>query len=172
MLRRMFIGIIIAALIAFALGAGLRLYMERPAEDRLRPSEDIAIADLRGPLPQNGFLTCPSGYCAAEPEMASPEVPIDAARLAELWQELLRGESRVTMLSSDPEGRRFVLIQRSALFGFPDVITVEFVPLGSDRSSLAIYSRARYGKLDFGVNRKRIERWLSGLQELAGQRSR
>jgi uncharacterized protein (DUF1499 family) len=172
MLRRMLIGIVVAALIVLALGTGLRLYMERAAEDRLRPGEDIAIADLRGPLPQNGFLICPSGYCAAEPGVTSPEFPVDAARLAELWQELLRGESRVTMLSSDPEGRRFVLIQRSALFRFPDVVTVEFVPLGSDRSSLAIYSRARYGKLDFGVNRKRVERWLFGLQELAGPGSR
>jgi len=172
MLRRMFIGIVIAALIASALGAGLRLYMERDAEDRLRPGEDMAIADLRGPLPQNGFLSCPPGYCAAEPGVTSPEFPVDTGRLAELWQGLLRSESRVTMLSNHPEGRRFVLIQRSALFGFPDVITVEFVPLGSDRSSLAIYSRARYGKLDFGVNRKRIERWLSGLQELASPGSR
>lgn len=172
MLRRMFIGIVFAALIASALGAGLRLYMERDAEDRLRPGEDMAVADLRGPLPQNGFLTCPSGYCAAEPGMTSPEFPADAARLVELWQELLRGESRVMVLSSDPAGRRFVLIQRSALFRFPDVITVEFVPLGSDRSSLAIYSRARYGKLDFGVNRKRVERWLGQLQQRSALRSR
>lgn len=172
MLRRMFIGIVVAALMVVALGAGLRLYMERAAEDRLRPGEDIAIADLRGPLPQNGFLACPPGYCAAEPGMTSPVFPVDAARLAELWQELLRGESRILMLSSDPEGRRFVLIQRSALFGFPDVIALEFVRLGPDRSSLAIYSRARYGKLDFGVNRARVERWLSQLQQLAGPGSR
>ena len=172
MLRRMLIGIIVGVLIAVALGSGLRLYMERTAEDRLRPGEDIAIPDLRGPLPQNGFLACPPGYCAAEPGTASPAFSIDAERLAELWREMVGSESRVLMLSSQPQERRYVLIQRSALLRFPDVITVEFVPLDPDRSSLAIYSRARYGKLDFGVNRERVERWLSRLRQLANPQSR
>lgn len=168
MLRRMVAGIVIVALFAFALGLGLRLYMSRAAEDRLRPGEDVTLANLRGPVPGNGFLACPPGYCAVEPGMTSPVFSTDAARLAVMWREMLRSESRVVMLSSEPERRRFVLMQRSALFGFPDVVTVEFVALGPDRSSLAIYSRARYGKLDFGVNRERVERWLSRLQQRAG----
>lgn len=168
----MVLSVLVAAAVIVALAAGLRLYMERAAEDRLRPGEDIAIPDLRGPIPQNGFLACPPGYCAVEPGTASPAFPIDAGRLAELWREMLGSESRVLMLSSQPQERRYVLIQRSALFGFPDVITVEFVPLDPDRSSLAIYSRARYGKLDFGVNRVRAERWLSRLQQLAGSAPR
>ena len=172
MLRRMLTGIIVAALIVIALGAGLRLYMSRPAEDRLRPGEDIALADLRGPVPQNGFLACPPAYCAIEPGLTSPVFSIDAARLAALWRDMLGSESRALMLSSDPQERRFVLIQRSALFRFPDVITVEFVPLAPDRSSIAIYSRARYGKLDFGVNRARVERWFSRLQQLVGSARR
>lgn len=168
----MALGLAVTALVVIALGAGLRVYMERAAEDRLQPGEDIAISDLRGPLPQNGFLACPPGYCVVEPGMASPAFSIDAARLAEVWREMLRSESRVLMLSSQPQEHRYVLIQRSVLFGFPDVITIAFVPLGPDRSSLAIYSRARYGKLDFGVNRARAERWLSRLQQLANPRSR
>jgi uncharacterized protein (DUF1499 family) len=168
----MLIGIIAAALIAIALGAGLRLYMSRAAEDRLRPGEDMPIANWRGSVPQNGFLACPPGYCGIEPGMASPAFPIDADRLAELWREMLRSDGPHLMLSSQPQERRYVMIQRSALFRFPDVITIEFVPLAPDRSSVAIYSRARYGKLDFGVNRKRIERWLSRLQQVAGPRPR
>ena len=171
MLRHMVLSVLVAAAVIVALAAGVRVYMGRAAEDRLRPGEDIAVADLRGPLPQNGFLACPPAYCAVEPGMASSVFSIDAARLAEQWREMLESESRVLILSSQPQERRHVLIQRSALFGFPDVITVEFVPLGPDRSSLAIYSRARYGKLDFGVNRKRIERWLSRLQQLVRPQS-
>ena len=70
-------------------------------------------------------------------------------------------------LLEEPNRRRMVLVQHSAVLGFPDVITVEFVPVGPDRSSVALYSRARYGKLDFGVNRKRVERWISRLEQLA-----
>ena len=51
---------------------------------------------------------------------------------------------------------------------FPDLVTVEFVALAPDRSSLALYSRARYGRSDFGVNRRRVLRWLSRLQQIAG----
>ena len=49
-----------------------------------------------------------------------------------------------------------------------DPVTVEFVALAPDRSSLALYSRARYGRSDFGVNRGRVLRWLSRLQQIAG----
>jgi len=60
---------------------------------------------------------------------------------------------------------RFDLVQRSALFRFPDTVSIEVIPLGDSRSTLAIYSRSTYGYSDLGVNRKRIERWLARLAE-------
>jgi hypothetical protein len=166
-LRTMLVGVAVALLIVAALGVGLRVYMSRAAEDRLRPGEDVAIAELRGPLPQNGFLACPEGYCRVTPGITSPAFAVGADRLVELWTRMLRDESGIGTASAEPERRRFVLIQHSAALRFPDVITTEFVALGPDRSSLALYSRARYGRLDFGVNRQRIERWISRLQQLA-----
>ena len=47
---------------------------------------------------------------------------------------------------------------------FPDTIQVDFLSLGENRSTLAIYSRSKYGYSDLGTNRARIERWLSRLQ--------
>ena len=62
-------------------------------------------------------------------------------------------------------------VQRSATFGFPDVISVEAVDLGvgdaGQRSSLVIYSQAIYGSSDLGVNGERIERWLAKLSAAA-----
>ena len=63
--------------------------------------------------------------------------------------------------------RRLVYIQHSPAFGFPDIITVEFVALGPDRSGIALYSRSRYGRNDFGKNRERVERWLGLLEKAA-----
>ena len=37
------------------------------------------------------------------------------------------------------------------------------------RSSVAIFSRARYGKADFGTNRKRVLAWLDRLRGAIGQ---
>ena len=55
-------------------------------------------------------------------------------------------------------------IQRTALVRYPDSITVRFIALGNNRSTLAIYSRSHYGKSDFGVNEARIRSWLSALR--------
>ena len=145
--------------------------MSRSAEDQLRPNEDITIASLQAPLPGNAFLASPRGYCRAEDAMPSPVFPIPVDRLANYWAEVIANEPRTVLVASDPSRHRSVLIQRSAVFRFPDVITVEFVSLSSERSSIALYSRARYGRSDFGVNRKRVLRWLSRLQELAGRAS-
>jgi len=91
-----------------------------------------------------------------------------AIRVIEVRPQVIAAEPRLVQVAAEPGQRRSVLIQRSALFRFPDLVTVEFVALAPDRSSLALYSRARYGRSDFGVNRRRVLRWLSRLQQIAG----
>ena len=160
-------GLLIALLTIAALGLGLRIFMDRDAENRLRPGEAVALAELRGPLPANAFLACPAGYCGVAEAATSPTFAIDTDRLAEHWASLIARERRIAAAFAKPEERRLVLVQHSAALRFPDVITVEFVALGADRSSLAVYSRARYGRYDFGVNRRRVLAWLDRLQQLA-----
>ena len=72
-------------------------------------------------------------------------------------------EPRVTQLNGDSGLLQYDMVQRSKIVGFPDTVTVRFIPLGPDRSTLAIYSRSHYGRRDFGVNRERITDWLSKL---------
>ena len=43
------------------------------------------------------------------------------------------------------------------------VITAEFIQIDEQRATLAIYSRSVYGRSDFGVNGKRVTRWLADL---------
>lgn len=148
-------------------GLALRIYMGREAEDRLAPSEVVSIAAMRSPLPRPSFLACPPGYCSAREAVASPIFGLPWDRLHTFWTELVSREKRMVAVASDPENRRFVYIQHSPTFRFPDIITVEFVQLGPDRSSIAIFSRSRYGDLDFGKNRKRVEKWLALLNRVA-----
>ncbi len=56
-----------------------------------------------------------------------------------------------------------VVEERSAFFGFPDLIDVETIETGEAKSTLAIYSRSKYGYYDFGVNKRRVETWLREL---------
>lgn len=160
-------GLIAAMLGVAVFGLAVRIYMGREAEDRLVPGEGAGIAELRSPLPQPSFLACPPGYCKAAEAIISPVFALPYDRLQKFWTEVLGGEPRIVSASADPAMRRFVYIQHSPTFRFPDVITVEFVPLGPDRSSLAIYSRSRYGEHDLGKNRKRVEKWLVLLERVA-----
>lgn len=155
-----------AVLAATFSGLAVRIYMGREAEDHLAPSEAVGIAALHSPLPA-AFLTCPSGYCAAAEAVTSPVFDIPWARLNDYWTEVVSGEKRMILVRTDPDVRRFVYIQHSPTFRFPDIITVEFVSLSPARSSLAIYSRSRYGECDFGKNRKRVKKWLALLQRIA-----
>jgi uncharacterized protein (DUF1499 family) len=162
----MFNKLLVVILVLAGLGLAVRLYMNRPEEDRLRPEEEIVIRDLRDPIPGNAFLACPPDYCAAT-AASSPVFALPADALAERWTAMLAGEPHVVVVASEPDRHRMVVIQHTPLLRFPDVVTVEFVALGADKSSLAIYSRARYGSGDFGTNRKRVLAWLARLRQLA-----
>jgi uncharacterized protein (DUF1499 family) len=150
-----------------ALGLALRLYLGRDAESRLRPGEAVAF-DAPPPAAPNAFLACPPGRCGAD-AAESPVFDMAWEQLRERWRELIALQPRVELVSADPGRRRLVYVQRSALLRFPDVVTVEFVGLGAGRSSLFLYSRSRYGRVDFGINRGRVTGWLSLLRRMTGQ---
>jgi uncharacterized protein (DUF1499 family) len=160
--------VVIATVTALVvLGLGLRIYLGREVEDHLTAGEAVSITDLRSPLPQPSFLACPPHYCTAAEAVASPMFNLPWDRLRQYWIEVIAGQPRVVSVRPNEDPVRLVYIQHSPVFRFPDIITVEFVPLGPNRSSVAIFSRSRYGKYDFAKNRKRVEKWLVLLQSVA-----
>jgi uncharacterized protein (DUF1499 family) len=76
------------------------------------------------------------------------------------------------VVAGDPDSLMITYVQRSRVFGFPDYITVKAVATEStgegstvgSGAGLIIWSRARYGRSDFGVNRARVEAWLAALE--------
>src|SRR5580658_5105847 len=130
MLVRLFIVVLVLA----GLGLAVRLYMSRSAEDELRPDEKIAIRDLRDPIPDNAFLACPVGYCAAT-AAASPSFAVSLERLVDDWEEVIADASGIVRVTAGPAQHRLVLIQHTMLLRFPDIVTVEFVELAAGRSS-------------------------------------
>jgi hypothetical protein len=154
------------ALVLAGLSLMLRLYMGRAAEDALQPGEHVVIGELRDPLPGNTFLVCPPGFCAAT-GAASPEFPIPRERLEVAFDDMLSGEINIVPVAYEAERHRLVVIQHTPLLRFPDIVTIEFLALADDRSTLAIFSQARYGRSDFGTNRRRVLRWLGRLKRVA-----
>jgi len=76
---------------------------------------------------------------------------------------MIAKQPRVTELASKENGKQRMYVQLSAFWHFPDFIDVKFISLGSNRSSIAVYSRSRFGYSDFGVNKKRVKTWLLAL---------
>jgi uncharacterized protein (DUF1499 family) len=90
--------------------------------------------------------------------------PMTAAELAGRLVEIGLAEPRTRVLAGDA-GQGFVtLVQRSGAMGYPDVITIRTLD-AEGGASLTIWSRSRFGRYDWGVNRARVERWMKGLGE-------
>jgi uncharacterized protein (DUF1499 family) len=164
----MLVPLLAVILVLAGCGLAVRLYMDRAAEDRLEPNEHVVIRELRDPIPGNAFLACPAGYCTAT-AAPSPIFAFPVARLIDIWNQMLAKQPNIAIVADETAQQRMAVIQHTPLLRFPDIITVEFAAPAPDRSSLAIYSRARYGRGDFGTNRKRVLAWLSRIEQLAGQ---
>ena len=97
--RRMLIGLAVAMLSIAASVLALRLYLVRPAEDRLYPDEKVTIAALKSPLPGNSALACPPDYCAAAESIPSPVFAVG-------WERLLEKLDRNRRARAAHRGRR------------------------------------------------------------------
>lgn len=130
----------------------------------------INFSDFERAKTPNTFLIAPQGLCRrATPDETAPEFGAPAAMVRAAFQRVTERSPRVTAGPRDDAALQDQYVQRSALFRFPDTVDVRFIPLNDRRSTLAIYSRSKYGRSDFGVNRKRVRAWLDALAvELGG----
>ena len=111
----------------------------------------------------NDALVCPPGHCPnAAPDAEAAIYPVAPDELLARLKRVARAEPDTRELTADRRhAARF--LQHTRLMRFPDTIDAEVLPAGDGRSTLAIYSRSLVGRKDFGVNRKRVTRWLGAL---------
>ena len=124
---------------------------------------DFATLEFSGK--PNQYLLCPADLCAATLHAELPVFAVPAIRLAEAWSAMVAREPRVAMLAEDTQTLQSDYVQRSALWRFPDIITVRFIARTDETSTVAVFSRAIYGYGDLGVNRERVTAWLRLLGE-------
>jgi len=113
----------------------------------------------------NQYLVCPPDYCADKPNETSPTYPVSAPELKTLLEQALAPEQRLIKIQTSGDETISIYQQSSAFFKFPDRITIKFIPIDKTHASLAIYSRAKYGRRDFDVNKMRVKRWLKRLDK-------
>ena len=138
---------------------GLRLWLGRSAELQVAASEIVDFRKLRPSPRGNHYVMCPAVLCPDSANAPSPTFSMRWERLRDYWNEAVAMQPRVELVAAEAGGRKLTYVQRSFFFRFPDIITVEFLPAGDGRSTLAIASHSRYGQADFGVNGERVEAW-------------
>jgi hypothetical protein len=143
--------------------------VRRAPDDPERWHEDPVTADV-GDRPNWFRLTPPDAPVdhRSEQEGVSPVVDVPVERLAAVFDDVASTDDRVRRLAGSPAAGFVTYVQRSAVVGFPDYISVRFMPSGAGRSTLAVYSRARYGYSDGGVNTQRVRRWVDETAQRLG----
>jgi hypothetical protein len=142
----------LAALLALVLGfaAYVRLAPSDPARWHVDP---VTVAK---PGPEGNYLLRPGGDAESPVYQLTPEALM--ARIDQIAMET----PRCARLSGSVEALHATYVCRSALWGFPDYVSVRAIP-AQGGSQLAIFSRLRFGRGDMGVNRARVEAWLARL---------
>jgi len=107
----------------------------------------------------NEYFAAPRGTTAAPADVEPRLYPEDPRALLARFDAIARAQPRTRVVAGDPDSLMITYVQRSRVFGFPDYLTVKAVATESG-AGLIIFSRARYGRSDFGVNRARVEAWL------------
>lgn len=116
---------------------------------------DPAKAEERGK--QNDFIVSPTGEGV---DLASPVFEMTPDALMARFKEIALAAPN-TALVAESDGYA-TYVQRSKLMAYPDYISVRAVE-AEGGSALFVYSRARYGRSDLGVNEKRVSAWLEKL---------
>ncbi|GAA6186969.1 DUF1499 domain-containing protein [Litorivita sp. NS0012-18] len=75
-----------------------------------------------------------------------------------LLDRIIMSGPRTRVLAGSVEEGMVTYITRSKLWGFPDYTTAR-----QDGDDLHVYARLRFGKSDMGVNKVRVDGWLSAL---------
>lgn len=117
----------------------------------------------------NEYLVCPPTYCkSARPDRESPEFAASAAELRDAWMQFALVQPRTELLRSGDRPLQYDFQQRTPA-GMADILTVQFLVVEDKRSSLAIYSRSPWGRVDFGSNQQRVSAWLDLLAQRVPQ---
>jgi uncharacterized protein (DUF1499 family) len=109
----------------------------------------------------NSALALPAHSPRDDAELKSPVFQATVEQLRDAVVSIAAHEPRTHLLHLDREAMQAEFEQSSRIFRFPDTITVAFEAVDASHASVSIYSRAKLGYYDFGVNRKRVQRWLN-----------
>lgn len=157
-MRSMMTGLAGLVVILTVLAAAFAVFLRVAPSDPVRWHVDPVTAASPG-FP-GAVLMRPGG----DPD--SPRFDMAPAALMAAFDRVALDAPRVAVLAGSVDDLHVTYVARSALFGFPDYISVRALPDG-DGARLAVFSRLRFGYDDMGVNAARLENWLAQVRAAA-----
>ena len=109
----------------------------------------------------NEYIVAPPKFTPARVSNSAPIYDVSVDTLEQIADRVIKRQPRMQILPTDETLKRHEYVQRTLIFRFPDVITVQFIPVAEQRSTLAAHSYSIYGGSDLGVNSQRIKSWLA-----------
>lgn len=155
--------------VAVALVGGLIGYVRYAGHDPSTWHVDPLVSPT--PSSPNAFRVGPehgSHGSTVAPDSIAPIFPVSAAELGAAFDAVALGDDRVEVVGGSATDGHVTYVQRSKTMAYPDYVSVRFIDLGDGTSTLAAFSRARYGYSDLGVNQKRLNRWVAATGERVG----
>lgn len=113
--------------------------------------------------PRNLFVAAPGDTGSGPPDLRVPPFDCEPAQLYAALREVALAQPRTLLQSEVPEHLEMSFVQRTAFWRFPDDIEAKIATTKDGRAALTLSSKARYGVEDFGVNKRRVKRWLAML---------
>ncbi len=152
--------IIAIVLLVAAVVLGLMAYTRTLDHDVAQWHVDPLVAPK--PSTPNSYRIGPEE--TVEFDAIAPVFDVPASELGATFDDVATQDDSVEIVAGSAEDGWVTYVQRSALFAFPDYISVRFIDVEGDRSTLAVFSRSRIGRSDLGVNKKRVIDWMSEVE--------
>lgn len=132
-------------------------------EPRSSPNEYLAAPTDAAPL-----------FDAADKCTNVPMYPVSPEDLRTAFEEALAKRqplmgdfwAKPVQEDSDAFAQRFVYVERTPLFRFPDILNVQFLDTGNGTSTLVLHSASVFGQSDLGKNQERVEDLLKRMSDL------
>lgn len=111
----------------------------------------------------NDFRIAPTEGANVRVDAPAPVYSASADVMADAWDDFALAQRDTIRIAGLPGDLWMTYVQRTPTLKLPDYISIRFIDLEENRSTIAVHSRSRYGYGDLGVNKARLESWIASM---------
>jgi len=147
--------------ISLATAGGLFYYVSTVEHD----TEVWHVDPLTEPqtVKPHSFRMAPPALTEEFVDVPSPVYTTNPTLMAKAFDDFVLSQRKTIRIAGSPEEGWMTYVQKTPNLNLPDYISVKFIDLNGGKSTIAIYSRSRFGHGDLGVNEARVLAWVGTL---------